>query len=609
MEDRFRVLLIEDDSKQAKKVREKFKKFDARFDIDALRSSDAWLDRLSESDYQVIIIGNRQLKAQGNALQHRLEERGVDTPVVVISDSPDEQTALEALRAGAYEYIIRDDTYLSMLPKTVQKTIEKCQLESKLRESEGKYHNIFEKANDAILIINPLTSIILEANIKTTQITGFTKDELFSKQFSELYPGAQGPQVERLLQRALHEGSCQDDSLSLQTRDRRLVPVDINASVIYLGRYQYILSIVRDNAEKKHLQSLILNSKRRLQAVFDGITDIIYQVNRNFEIVMANMKVAELCNTQPEQLIGTKCYEARFNCEQPCIDCPVERTFETGASSFVEKTHRDEIFEMHSYPIFAGDGSIESVVVYSKNVTEKKKLEKTLIQSEKLASIGLLSSGIAHEIRNPLNIIETARYYIEEFMPERSPDIRAKLDIIKKNVKRASNIINNLLEYSRPSEREREPIHLRKLIENTIALIGKELQAKNIAFTLRCEGDYRVYFNVESLKQVLLNMIINAVQAMPDGGKLTVAIEPMGERWIDIKVTDTGVGISEAHLPHIFSPFFTTKEVGVGTGLGLYVSHLIMEREGGKIKVKSKVGKGTTFTLSLPRSEGEMTRE
>lgn len=600
MDFKLKVLLVEDDLDQAELVKGSMRRFDPRFEIEIANTGESCLKKLSNNEYEAIILDYKLPVMNGLEILHKIDEHEIDTPVVVVSGQGNEQVAVEALKNGAYDYIVKDTGYLSVLPKVVQKTIEKYHLEKKLKESERKYQNIFQRANDAIFIINPINFVLLEVNIKASTVTGYTKEELFTKRFMDLYPESQRGKAEELINKTLTGGSHRDDNLTINTKDGQMIPVDINASVIDIGKYQYILGIVRNIAEKKRLQALILNSKKKLQSAFDGITDIIYQVNLDFEIVMANRKFAELCNTQPEKLIGKKCYESFFYCQKICDECPVKVTIETKEPHYLEKTFNDEIYENWSYPIFSEEGDIESVAVYTKNVTEKKKLEKTLIQSEKLATIGLLSSGIAHELRNPLNIIETARYYIQDFLNDQNPDIKLKLDIIRKNVQRASKIINNLLEFSRQSEHEREQINLNKLIDNTIALIGKELAAKKIDFSIKCHENYNTYFSVDSLKQVLLNIIINAMQAMPEGGELTIDIEQPSDEWIDIKITDIGMGIPEENLPHLFSPFFTTKEVGVGTGLGLYIAHIMIEREGGEIKVKSEVGKGTTFTISLP---------
>jgi signal transduction histidine kinase len=115
------------------------------------------------------------------------------------------------------------------------------------------------------------------------------------------------------------------------------------------------------------------------------------------------------------------------------------------------------------------------------------------------------------------------------------------------------------------------------------------------------EENFVAFFNTDSIKQALLNIVINAIHAMPNGGKLTISVEPHGRDFVNVRIADTGVGIPEENMPHIFTPFFTTKEVGVGTGLGLFVTHVMIEREGGKVSVQSQVNEGTTFTLTLPR--------
>jgi polar amino acid transport system substrate-binding protein len=362
---------------------------------------------------------------------------------------------------------------------------------------------------------------------------------------------------------------------------------------------------IEQHKMETRFQTLILNSKRKLQNTFDAITDVIFQIDQNFEITMANKTLANLCNTQPDKLIGRKYTEVFWQGDPSCDNCGITSTFTSREPTNFEETINGQIYEIRSYPIFAEDGSVESVTAYCKDVTEKKRLEKSLIQSEKLVAVGLLSSGIAHELRNPLNIIETARYFINEFLPIDSQEIRDKLEIIRKNVQRASKIINNLLEFSRNSQVEREPLNLRHIIENTIALIGTQLSSHNITFSLKTEQDYFAFFNADSLKQSLLNIIINAIHAMPGGGKLSVSIEPNGPEFINLRIADTGTGISKENMSKIFNPFFTTKEVGIGTGLGLYVTHVVIERDGGKVNVQSKVDEGTVFTLTLPRMREE----
>nr|HPI73230.1 ATP-binding protein [bacterium] len=223
------------------------------------------------------------------------------------------------------------------------------------------------------------------------------------------------------------------------------------------------------------------------------------------------------------------------------------------------------------------------------------------IKSEKLATIGLLSSGIAHELRNPLNVIETARYSIEDQLNHKYADLDQKLDIIKKNIRRASQIIENLLQFSKHSMYERERIDVEKLVDTTLSLLEKEIAVRNIQCEKKFENVSMAFFSLDSLKQVFLNIIYNAVQAMPNGGVLRISTRKQAEpNWIVMDFTDTGVGISNENLKHIFTPFFSTKQHSGGTGLGLYLSYSIVKREGGDVQVKSREGVGTTFTVKLP---------
>jgi signal transduction histidine kinase len=247
------------------------------------------------------------------------------------------------------------------------------------------------------------------------------------------------------------------------------------------------------------------------------------------------------------------------------------------------------------------DGKPEYLVEYVKDVTEQKEIEKQLIKSEKLASIGLLSSGIAHELRNPLNVIETARYTVEDSYGAQYPDLQKKLDIIKKNVRRASFIIENLLQFSRHSDFEKEKIDTEKLIDTTLSLLQKEIETRKI----HCEQEYqkvpRVFFSLDSLKQVFLNIIMNAIQAMPEGGVLKINTSLSSDKkWVLVRFTDTGVGISEENLKLIFTPFFSTKKTTTGTGLGLYLSYSIIKREGGDITVTSRERTGSSFMVKIP---------
>ncbi len=234
------------------------------------------------------------------------------------------------------------------------------------------------------------------------------------------------------------------------------------------------------------------------------------------------------------------------------------------------------------------------------DVTERKRLESQLIQSEKMAAIGQLAAGIAHELRNPLGIIMNALYDLSEIIDTDNPEVHEDLKIAKDEIVRAQDIIKNLLEFSHESRAEMEEVNLNDLLRKTLQLMGKYLQTNNVKVIPAFGKIGTCTANQNALRQVFLNLITNAVQAMPSGGELRIRTQRDVDNRVFLTFQDTGVGIAEEQVHRIFDPFFTTKEPGQGTGLGLSVVHSVLKRYNGNITVRSKVGEGSTFLIELP---------
>jgi PAS domain S-box-containing protein len=234
------------------------------------------------------------------------------------------------------------------------------------------------------------------------------------------------------------------------------------------------------------------------------------------------------------------------------------------------------------------------------DVSDRKRLESQLIQSEKMAAIGQLAAGIAHEIRNPLGIITNALYDLSEVIDSSNPAVEDDLRIAKEEMERVQSIINNLLEFSYESRAELERVDINDLLRKTLQLMSKSLQNSGVNVVTEFIPLSSCVANQNALRQIFLNLITNAVQAMPDGGELRVRTEPLIDGRVQLQFTDTGVGIAPEHLSDIFNPFFTTKAPGQGTGLGLSVVHSVVKRYRGDIHVQSQVNGGTTFTIQFP---------
>ena len=242
-------------------------------------------------------------------------------------------------------------------------------------------------------------------------------------------------------------------------------------------------------------------------------------------------------------------------------------------------------------------------MAFNRMIHELEERQEQLIQARKISAIGTFTSGIAHELNNPVNnIVLTADALKEDFLHMNGEEALAMIQDILVQSERASEIIKNLLDFSRSERPEVVSISISSVINDTLRLVRNQLLLAGVEEVIELTCDLpQIYGEYKSLQQVFLNLFINAIQAMPEGGKLLIRSRISGDReWVSIDVSDTGIGIDPENIADIFDPFFTTKEVGKGTGLGLSVSYNIIRKHGGSIEVDSEPGRGTTFTVNFP---------
>lgn len=342
---------------------------------------------------------------------------------------------------------------------------------------------------------------------------------------------------------------------------------------------------------------------------------IVESVNVGLIAVNENGLITR-CNSTFEQILGYQSKEVVGKFVEEIFD----KEFATKLQNIVGKSswHLTEI--RNAYKIQTTNAEGESLIlnvaiaplrseiehqkgaiVVLENVTERVKLEESLQQNEKLSSIGLLAAGVAHEVNTPLTGVSSYTQMLLEMIPETDPK-HALLLKVATQTERASNIAGNLLNFSRTgSATEFTEVDINQLLNDTLQLLEPQMRRANVEIVKNYEDvPPKIFGNAGKLQQVFTNLIINAKDAIFDSGKITLVTKYKGENEVVVEVSDTGIGIEPENLTKIYDPFFTTKAVGSGTGLGMAVTYGIVQEHTGTIKVESEVGEGTTFILTFP---------
>ena len=353
-----------------------------------------------------------------------------------------------------------------------------------------------------------------------------------------------------------------------------------------------VLSKALENMSKNLSENIndLRDSQDRYKKLVDGINDAIISIDSNRKILSWNSAAQKMFGYMFEEMIGKTINHLFAN----DTDCFSEKgDIKEGEWLFIGKNSK---FQGSVKTKLLQDGSDVQVVVISdiSGQKEKEALEKQILQSDRLATIGSLAAGVAHEINNPLANISL---YSQMLMKKKDKTINSKLKIIFDESNRAANISKSLLEFARQSEPKLTNANINLEIEKALAILGHEL--KNIKLVTLLENIPLILIDVEQIKQVLINLISNSIQAIEKNGEIRIKTF-IRNNFLNISISDNGCGIQPENISKIFDPFFTTKGLGEGTGLGLSICYGIIKRHNGSIDVESEVGSGTTFTIKLP---------
>jgi two-component system NtrC family sensor kinase len=351
--------------------------------------------------------------------------------------------------------------------------------------------------------------------------------------------------------------------------------VTLAASVaVAVANARLIHEITAANIDLQESRREIERSRSTLLALFDHLDDELYIIDRNYNVIAVNRSRAERVGIEPQKLVGKLCY----------------RVLEGQA---VER-------EIYTYPIVNAEGNVSQTILQLRDVTDQRRLEVSLVQAEKLAALGQLAAGVAHELNNPITaVIANIQLLQRELDPDRV-DMES-VELIEQAGKRAQRVVRALLDFARQEVEEFHLVDVNHTIEQALSLVERQWERAHVEIIRDLSSSrLEVDGNADHLQGVWLNLLVNAYDALEGKpGRVNVQSRKQGN-YVMVRVEDNGVGIDPGDLKRIFEPFFTTKAPGKGTGLGLATSFRIIEQHQGKIEVDSSPGSGTLFTVRLP---------
>lgn len=335
-----------------------------------------------------------------------------------------------------------------------------------------------------------------------------------------------------------------------------------------------------------------------LRLIVDNTPASLVVLDAEYRIVKAN-RTAERVHGGP--LEGRACRDVMSACSETCADCPATRTFACGSSEAVPRLQTDprtgEVLSIESHPVDLPDGR-RFVLLVERIVTEQRKLQARLIHQEKMAAFGVLAAGIAHDLGNPLASIQSQLQILDE--PSLTPESAAVIGTVRQEVERLKRLLREMVDFARRRRDEATLVSVPSVVEDALRLVRHDRRMREVKVVTDLSSETPPVLVVEDhLMQVVLNLVLNAVDAMPKGGALRLEVGAAGSR-VALRVHDTGVGMDRHTLGRCFEPLFTTKGPDKGTGLGLSICRDIVQAAGGEIEVHSVLGSGTTAVIALP---------
>jgi len=524
---------------------------------------------------------------------------------VAINNSPLGVLHVYSLRPGTFHEQL---SLLNAFANQVAIAIENARMHSRLESQERFITLIVESTPSSLMVIDRRLRVVSvnrnfleKAQRKARTTLGHKVEGVFPQVLMEYTRLDQKAQQVFSTGQTIEGGKVAYRAPGLPTRIYyyRLIPLKTELAV------ENVMLLMDDITEREQLGEEVRRAERHLASVVECANDLVISMDPGGNIVTWNWAAENISELKAEQ-VREQSLLSLCAAEQRPVMAEILKRLTRGEDvqntevNLLTATSQEIPIAWNCSSMRDDAGKVVGIVAVGRDLTERRRLEAQLIQSTKMASLGVMAGGIAHELRNPLGIISASA----QLLMERPEDTQLRCQGLEKictATQRASLIIENLLKFARPQDGRKREVDVHAVLEETLVLLANQMVLQKIILKKELRpGLLNVFANPELLQQVFTNLVLNAWNAMPQGGTLTVATRASESGEIEILFKDTGLGIPEEQLPQIFDPFFTTMPVGKGIGLGLSICYSIVRQHQGTIDVESQVGRGSTFTVRLP---------